>query len=234
MVKKKNTEEKPNKKVSRTGFAWCLYVFGSNILRMLWLSVIVTVCCCTVILAPAAITGGNRSLLMLLRGRGGLFWDDFKEDFLDRFFKKLGYWLMMLLIPVAIGLWMYILGAEADLVRGVILVGLLISAVLQAYFFVMVAEVDLPLDKCLKNAVLLMFLEWKTTIVFLVCFAVVAFGAYMLFPFSIPVLCFLGISCMMLLVSQQVRRIILRRGLCVEPTWKDETENCADGAAEGE
>ena len=233
MANKKNTEEKRNKKISRTGFAWCLYLLGSNLLKMVWLSVVVTVCCCTVVLAPAAVTGGSRSLLMLLRGRGGLFWADFKEDFTDRFLKKLGYWLMMVLIPVAIGLWMYILGVAAETVRWAILVLSLFSAVLQAYFFVMVACVDLSLDKCLKNAALLLFLEWKTTLVFLVCFGAAAATVYLLFPYSIPVLCFLGFSCMMLLVTQQVRRVILRRGICQEPVWKKDMENCEDDAVEG-
>lgn len=231
LANKKNTEKR-KKKISRTGFAWSLYLLGSNLLKMVWLSVVVTVCCCTVVLAPAAVTGGCRSLLMLLRGRGGLFWDDFKEDFTDRFLKKLGYWLMMVLIPVAVGLWMYILGAKAETVRWVILGLSLVSAVLQAYFFVMVACVDLSLDKCLKNGALLLFLEWKTTLVFLVCFGAAAASVYLLFPYSIPVLCFLGFSCMMLLVTQQVRRIILRRGICVEPTWQNETENGGEDAAE--
>lgn len=220
------------RKVSREGFAWCLYLLGSNLLRMVWLSILVSLCCCTVILAPAAVTGATRSMLVLLRGRGGLFWEDFREDFGERFLKKLGMWLMLLLIPVAIGLWMYILGADAGTVQWVILVGLLLSAVLQAYFFVMAASLKLPLETCLKNALLLLFLEWKTTIVFLIAFGLVAFGAYMLFPFSIPVLCFFGLSCMMLLVTQQVRRILLRRGLYLPQDHKNETENC-DDAVEG-
>ena len=108
----KNSEPKSNKKISRTGFAWCLYLAGSNLLRMVWLSVITSLCCVTVIFAPAAITGANRGLLILLRGRGGLFWEDFREDFLDRFWKKPGMWLIMMLLHIAIGRWVYMPGGQ--------------------------------------------------------------------------------------------------------------------------
>lgn len=221
------------RKVSREGFAWCLYLLGSNLLKMVWLSIVVFFCCATVVLAPAGLTGGYRALLVLLRGKGGLFWADFREDFADRFFKKLGLWLMMLLVPVAVGLWLYILGADASLVRWMILIGLLVSCVLQAYFFPMLAAMKLSLGDCLKNAALLLILEWKTTICFGLGLGLVAAGAYLLFPYSIPVLCFLLISCIMLLVCQQVRRIIIRRGLYLPEKNNMDRESC-NSAAEGE
>lgn len=213
MAKKKQKEPKETHHVSREGFAWCLYLMGSNILKMIWLSVILAVGCVTVVFAPAVLTGANRSLLILLRGRGGLFWEDFREDFLDRFFKKLGYWLLMMLIPVSIGLWLYILGAGAQLVQTVIVVCLLVSFVIQTYFFTMLAALEITLENCLKNAVLLLFLEWKTSIVLLAGYALLIFAAYLTFPYSIPVLSFFLLSCIMLLTCQQVRRIIIRRGL---------------------
>lgn len=221
------------RKISREGFAWCLYLIGSNLLKMVWLSVVVFFCCVTVVLAPGGLTGGFRALLVLLRGKGGLFWADFREDFGDRFLKKLGVWLMMVLAPLAVGLWMLMLGAEVSTVRWVILGGLLISAVMQAYFFPMLAAMKLSLGDCLKNAILLTVLEWKTTVCFLLLFAGVAVGAYLLFPYSIPLLCFGVISCIMLLACQQVRRIIIRRGLYLPEKNYMDMEGCTN-AAEGE
>lgn len=234
MVKKNHEEFKPKRKVSREGFAWCLYLMGANLLRMVLLSLILTVCCVTVVFAPAAITGANRSLLILLRGRGGLFWDDFREDFLDRFLKKLGMWLLMMLLPVAVGLWLYILGADVQSVKIVIAVGLLLSLVLQSYFFTLVAALKLPLETCLRNAVLLVFLEWRTSIVFFLFYALVIFVSYLTFPYCIPVLSFILISCMMMVICQQVRRIILRRGLYLPEENKNTKEPCDESAAEGE
>lgn len=221
------------RKISREGFAWCLYLLGSNLLKLVWLSVVVFFCCVTVVLAPAALTGGFRALLVLLRGKGGLFWEDFREDFSDRLFKKLGMWLMMLLVPVAVGLWLYILGMDVSAVRWVILIGLLLSGVLQAYFFPMLAAMKLSLGDCLRNAFLLLILEWKTTLCFGLGLGLVAGGTYLLFPYSIPVLCFLLISCIMLLVCQQVRRIIIRRGLYL-PEKNQMDSECCEEAAEGE
>lgn len=212
MAKKKDIL-KPDRKISREGFAWCVYLMGTNILRNLWLSILMALGCATVIFAPAVITGANRSILILLRGRGGLFWEDFREDFTDRFFKKLIYWLMLMLVPVAIGLWLYILGAETGLVTIVILVGLLLSLVVQTYFFVMLAALEISLSDCLKNAFLLLVLEWKTSFVFLASYAIIIVIAYLTFPYSIPVLSFYLFSCIMILTCQQVRRIIIRRGL---------------------
>ena len=223
-----------NKPVSRDGFAWCLYLMGTNILRNLWLSVILTLGCATVVFAPAVITGANRSILMLLRGRGGLFWEDFREDFADRFFKKLGYWLMMMLVPVAVGLWLYILGAQVKLVYIVISVGVIFSLILQTYFFVMLAAMEIQLSDCLKNAFLLFFLEWKTTLVFFVAFSVVIIVAYLTFPYSIPVLSFYLFSCIMILTCQQVRRIIIRRGLYATEEKKYIPLERCQNAAEGE
>lgn len=233
MAKKKKDIFKPERRISREGFAWCIYLMGTNILRNIWLSVLLAVGFVTMVFAPAVITGANRSILILLRGRGGLFWDDFREDFADRFFKKLGYWLMMMLIPVAIGLWMYILGAQIQLVTTVILVGLMLSLVLQTYFFVMLAALEITLSDCLKNAFLLLVLEWKTSIVFFIAYSVIVFVAYFTFPYSIPVLSFYLFSCIMILTCQQVRRIIIRRGLYTTDEKKyiplDRCENTAEG-----
>lgn len=220
------------RRVSREGFAWCLYLMGTHLFRMVGLSCLLSLCCATVILAPAAITGAMRGFLVLLRGRGGLFWADFREEFRDQFGKKLGLWLLMMLLPVAVGLWGHMLGLSPSAVKWIIGVGALLSLVLQSYFLVMTAALELPAETVLKNAVLLLLLEWRTTIVFLVLFAAMIAAAYLTFPFCVPLLCFLLIGCIMLLVCQQVRRVILRRGLYL-PAEKEIVEFCED-AEEGD
>lgn len=221
------------RQVSREGFAWCLYLMGTHLFRMVGLSCLLSLCCLTVVLAPAAVSGAMRGFLVLLRGRGGLFWAEFREEFRDQFGKKLGLWLLLMLLPVAVGLWGYMLGVSASAVKWIIGVGILLSLVLQSYFMVMAAALDLPMETVLKNAVLLLFLEWRTTIVFMVLFALVLTAAYLTFPFCIPLLCFLLIGCIMLLVCQQVRRVILRRGLYLPEEKANEEEVC-DDAAEGD
>lgn len=220
------------RRVSREGFAWCLYLMGTHLFRMVGLSCLVSMCCATVVLAPAAITGAMRGFLVLLRGRGGLFWADFREEFRDQFGKKLGLWLLLMLLPVAVGLWGYMLGISPSAVKWIVGVGMLLSLVLQSYFMVMTAALELPVETVLKNAVLLLFLEWRTTIVFLMLFAILIAAAYLTFPFCVPLLCFLLIGCIMLLVCQQVRRIILRRGLYL-PQEKENVEICEE-AEEGD
>ena len=88
-----------------------------------------------------------------------------------------------------------------------------VSLLLQVYWFHLISLVELPLGTNVKNAVLLMILEWKTTVVFGVILAIVTAGVYFFYPYSLVVLFSALLSAMILFISQQCLRIFTRRGL---------------------
>jgi uncharacterized membrane protein YesL len=177
------------------------------------MNLLTILCCASVVLAPAGISAACRACAMLLRGKSGLFWEEYREEFKANFLKKLLCWAMMLMIPVGIGLWAYILGFGAKVTEWTIYILMAVSLLLQVYWFHLISLVELPLGTNVKNAVLLMILEWKTTVVFGVILAIVTAGVYFFYPYSLVVLFSALLSAMILFISQQCLRIFTRRGL---------------------
>ena len=92
---------------------------------------------------------------------------------------------------------------------------------------------DLPLGTNVKNSVLLLILEWKTTVVFGVVLATVTAGVYFLFPYSLVVLFSALLSAMILLISQQCQRIFTRRGLLLPREVKQDSDAAAQPRQKG-
>ena len=210
---RKQKKQKPDRPIPKDGFLWCYYLLGNHFFRFLCMNLITILCCASVVLAPAGISAACRACAMLLRGKSGLFWEEYREEFKANFLKKLLCWAMMLMIPVSIGLWAYILGFGAKVTEWLIYVLMAVSILLQVYWFNLISLVELPLGTNVKNAVLLLILEWKTTVVFGVVLAIVTAGMYLYYPYSIVVLFSALLSAMILFISQQCLRIFTRRGL---------------------
>lgn len=217
---RKQKKQKPDRPISKDGFLWCFYLGGNHLFRFFGLNLVTLLCCASVVLFPAGVSAACRACAMLLRGKSGLFWEEYREEFKANFGKKLGYWTMLLLVPVSLGLWTYILGFGEAVTEWVIYVGLAVSVLLQAYWFNLISLVDLPMGTNLKNAVLLMILEWKTTLVFALAFGGILAVMYFLYPYSLLALFFLLLSAMILCVSQQCRRIFTRWGLLLPREMK--------------
>lgn len=203
--------------IKRTGLFWYIFLLTNHFFRLLGLNLLTLACCATVVLAPAALSAACKSVLMMVKGEGGLFWEDYRQEFKERFPQKLGYWLMMQLVPLALSLWSHIFGAPGAVVEWILYIGLLFSAVVQSYFFTMVAAVELPLSVCLKNALLLTVLELPTTLSLLVVFVAVLVGMYLLYPYSL-ILLFILFSAMILFICQQCRAVFLKRELMLPRT----------------
>ena len=210
---RKQKKQKPDRPIPKDGFLWCYYLLGNHLFSFFGLNLVTLLCCASVVLFPAGVSAACRACAMLLRGKSGLFWEEYREEFKADFGKKLGCWLMMLLVPFSAGLWLYLLGFGEKAAEYTIYICLAVSVLLQAYWFNLISLVDLPMGTNLKNAVLLMVLEWKTTLVFAVLFGIILTAVYFLFPYSLLVLFFLLLSARILCVCQQCQRIFSRRGL---------------------
>lgn len=209
----KQKKQKNGKPISKDGFLWCFYLGGTHLFRFFGLNLVTLACCVSVVLLPAGVSAAFRACAMLLRGRSGLFWEEYRDEFKSCFLKKLACWLMMLLIPVGLGLWTHILGFGPAVTEGTICILLALSVIFQAYWFNLIVLLDLPMGTNVKNAFLLMVLEWKTTLAFGFAFAVILAAVYFLYPYSLLALFFLLLSAMILCVCQQCQRIFARRGL---------------------
>lgn len=217
---------KHKRNISRESLLWCLYQFGIHLFRMFGLNLLLTFCCCTVVLLPAAITGATRGMMMLLRGKGGLFWVEFKEEFRSHFGKKLFIWLMMMLLPVAVGFWASFLRLPSEAAETLIYVLMAVSLAVQTWFFTQLASLELSPGICLKNAVLMTILEIPTTLAILILYGAALAGVYFLYPYSIPVLISLLLAFIMIFVCQLCRKAFIRRKLYIEPT-KEEAHDTA-------
>ena len=210
---RKQKKQRPERPIPKDGFLWCYYLLGNHLFRFFGFNLLTLFCCATVVLFPAGMSAAFRACTMLLRGRSGLFWEEYRDEFKADFFKKLGCWIMMILIPLGLGMWTHILGFSPAVTERTICVLLFLSVIFQAYWFNLIVLVDLPVGTNVKNAFLLMILEWKTTFVFGLAFFLILVVTYLCYPYSLPVLFFLLLSVIILCVCQQCQRIFARRGL---------------------
>lgn len=210
---RKQKKQRPDRPIPKDGFLWCYYLLGNHLFRFFGFNLLTIFCCATVVLFPAGMSAAFRACAMLLRGRSGLFWEEYRDEFRSDFFKKFGCWSMMILIPLGLGMWTYILGFDTAVTEWTICVLLFLSVIFQAYWFNLIVLLDLPVGTNVKNAFLLMILEWKTTLVFGLAFALILAATYLSYPYSLPVLFFLLLSVIILCVCQQCQRIFARRGL---------------------
>lgn len=217
---RKQKKQDPHRPIPKDGFLWCFYLGGTHLFRFFGLNLITLLCCATIVLLPAGISAACRACAMLLRGKSGLFWEEYREEFRANVVSKFFTWLMMVLIPLGIGAWTHILGFPPSVTEGTIYILLFLSWILQAYWFNLVSLVDLPMGTQVKNAVLLMVLEWKTTLAFGLAFGVVLAAVYFLYPYSLLALFFLLFSAMILCVCQQCQRLFARRELLLPREMK--------------
>lgn len=213
-LKKQDRDVDP---VKRTGIYWYIFLLSNHFFRMLGLNLLTVACCATVVLAPAAVSAACKAVLMMVKGEGGLFWEDYRQEFREKLPQKLGYWVMMMLVPLSVALWCRMFGMPAEVAEWILYFGLLLSAVVQAYFFTMAAAVELPLATCMKNALLLTVLELPSTLLMLAVFAAVLVGMYLLYPYSIPLL-FIVFSGTILFICQTCRAVFLKRELMLPRT----------------
>ncbi|MEA4969367.1 MAG: DUF624 domain-containing protein [Candidatus Pelethousia sp.] len=192
------------------------YLLFTHFFRLFALNLLLLVCCLPVITIPAAITGACRAVCSIIRGDSCYFWREFYEEFKTRFLGKLGCWLLLMLLPFSLMLWTYMLGGGSGVTEPVFLSAMTISILTQCYFFVLTAVVELPLGLCLKNAALLLVLEWKDTLCMLVVLTALAFLLYNLYPYSLVPAAIILPSGTVLFVCRRCLDILERRHLLLD------------------
>lgn len=192
------------------------YLLFTHFFRLFALNLLLLLCCLPVVTIPAAITGACRAVSSIIRGDSCYFWREFCEEFKTRFLSKLGYWLLLMLLPFSLMLWAHMLGGGSGVTEPVFLSAMAISILTQCYFFPLAAIVELPLGVCLKNAALLLVLEWKDTLYMLIVLAALAFLLYNLYPYSLALAAIILPSGTVLFVCRRCLNILERRHLLLD------------------
>lgn len=172
-----------------------LYCLRYDYLRLLGLNILFVLCCLPVITIPAACCGLSAVMTALVREKAVSVWRTFFQEFRMDFFKRFVLWGLLCIAPLSAGFYAQWLGVEKD---GTACRFIMFTVVflIQRYWYVCMALIDATPWQNLKNAVLLMAVEWKKTgIIFLT--VGVLYGACALFPlygFPVMILCLFSVS----------------------------------------
>lgn len=159
-----------------------LQIFGWNLLFVL--------CCLPVVTIPAACCGLSGVMVKLVREKVVHPGKDFFLEFKTDFFRRLLLWGLLCIVPLSLGFYAQVLGLERD---GTVtrLISILVVFLIQRYWYVCMVLIEATPWQNLKNAVLLMAVEWKKTMSLLATVGVM-YGSCFLFPlygFPVMVLC---------------------------------------------
>lgn len=191
--------------------------------RLFALNLLMLLCFLPAVTVPAAVTGASRAICSLIRGNPSYFWEEFWAEFRDRFLGKLGVFALLTLLPVSLSLWARLLGGDAGLAEAVFLSAGALSALLQCYFFTLVSVVELPLRVCLKNAALLLVLEWRDTLLLFLTLAALVFLGYNLYPYTLAPLAVILVSGTALFVCGRCMGVFERRRLLLDKKNENKT-----------
>lgn len=186
------------------------YLLFTNLGRMVVLNLLFVLFLLPVITIPAACAATSRVCMKLARKEPFLFWQEYWGEFKARFFSRLGVWILLMALPMAIACWArLLLGGELN---SSLLAGLYALAFLVAgYFFPLCAMLDLPASVNMRNAAVLLALEWRRSLLLLLAGG----GGFLLcalcFPYSLPILLSIAFSAAHLLAAMLINGPMERR-----------------------
>ena len=213
------TKKASNGKYGQRGYFDLLF---SNFFRLICLNLLTVLCCLPAVTIPAAASAACRSLNTLIMGNPCYFWQEYWKEFRQKFPQKLGAWLIAVLLPVSVGLWIRMLGGSGKVSEWAFTVFFALSAIVQCYFFPMTATVELPVTACVKNALLLTVLEWKNSLIMLLVMLALGFVVYNLYPYSIAAVTLILVSAALLFTCRRSIAAFEKNGLLIK---NDKTEN---------
>lgn len=158
-----------------------------RLMQLLELNIVTVLLCLPVITIPAAFSGMARVLMLYWREMPVIhMWKEYFSAFRENFLEKLLIWLVLFLPPISGPLFFLFLGQREAAIASLVFLGV-ISFLLQSYWIPLCAILALSPGQNLKNALLLMAKEWRSSLWMLVLVAlpygVCAFFVAHTFPF---------------------------------------------------
>jgi uncharacterized membrane protein YesL len=194
-----NLKEGAGKPYPVEGAAFFFALIRTHFWVFIKLNLLFTVFCIPIITIPSAIAGINRVLILLIRNGHCFLWSDFWEEFRRSFFRSLKIGLVM---TIGLGISYYLLNFGIENLQSFSgLLGLVLGfwgtaffCLFSAWTFVLTAMLDLNIGALLKNARILMLLEWRQNLVVMIVFVVAFCFILAVFPFSLPIYFLLLVS----------------------------------------
>ncbi len=213
-------DNESEKEPPRSGIRRLAYILINYTGKLVLVNILFLLCCIPVLTIPAALTALNRYLIKILRiGYGFSLWDYFKE-FKNNLIKSIplgiivglicfyGYYLLSLANN-------FLPGIQQNMILGIGFGVLSLGLILGAYLFVLGAMLDLSGRHLLKNAVILMIVEWKMSLLLEVTIVGIGFVMLAFAPYSIMIVLLMGFSIQQLAICAIINPVVNKR--IIEP-----------------
>jgi len=166
------------------------FLFGTYFWRLLGINFLFVLCCLPLITIPASICALNRYTIKMVRDGYGFSVADYWKEWKAQLVKSILV-APVSVLPLALGYYllnMYASGFGGSGVLAAAIFWLAFGLVVGSYVFMLLAMLDLPLQKIVKTAFLLIILDWKESlgVLLLTMFTLVAAGSA--FPLSVLIL----------------------------------------------
>lgn len=208
------------KEPPRNGIRRVAYILINYTGKLVLVNILFLLCCIPIITIPAALTALNRYLIKILRiGYGFSLWD-YAKEFKNNLIKSVplgiivgiicfyGYYLLSLANN-------FLPGIQQNLILGIGFGVLSLGLILGAYLFVLGAMLDLSGRHLLKNAVILMIVEWKMSLLVEVTIGGIGFAMLAFAPYSVMIILLMGFSMQQLAICAIINPVVNKR--IIEP-----------------
>lgn len=203
------------KEPPRSGIKRVLYILWNYTEKMIAINVIFLLSCIPIVTIPAAISALNAYVGKIFRVGYGMEYADYWKEYKLGMIKN----LPLGVITGGMEFYAYYLLSLAnnfsqstkDVLTGVGIGVMVIAILLGSYVFVLTSIADLPMRHILRNALILIFLEWKISL--LVVAEVIIFISFLLAaaPYSLILLILIGFSLQQLILCAMILPMTLKR-----------------------
>lgn len=202
---KKSRKTKPDFSLPQSGWKRTSILYTENFFELIKLSLIFILFSLPIFTVFASITAMNYVISKIINDRLVFIWDDFLKAFKSNFLRSTLYGILSSVIFVLLMLGWNIsnqITALPSLIQVILKVFYIFIGIVlilhTVYFYSIQAWIDLPFRSVLRNAILIQFVAYKTTLkIFLILIVVIPFIwifrpiTYFLIPFFSATIVFL-------------------------------------------
>lgn len=182
----------PKNAPQKKGIALFFEIFFREFFELIKLNLLFFLFCIPIITIPAACTAMSKLTVTMVRDQNHFLWTDFWAAFKADFGKSLGAGALIFfgIGAGAFGTWFYSKLISSSiffyLPLGLSVLIVLVLTIMGFYVFPMLALVDLPLKKIIRNAFLLTFVCFHYNLLTVAIVGVLSFLAFGFFPLTLP------------------------------------------------